>query len=251
LGLVTVIAALTLGWLFDHQRLTNRISALAQPISTIEGRVTYQNSGQPAAGVRILAQTTAVSHPPPGDPPLRRNYGVAKTDADGHYKFVDLSPANWNIFVDADGWTASAIDSLPLESGQDVTGADLQLVKGGFLNGRVIDEAGNPVALAEGRRVVIGVYGPARPKRGAAIQAVFVNAKGQFRIRVPQGLNYPYIASVMPQSVLEGQEFETDGVTVDDGKTTEIEFRIKSSSGVLSRPVWPPVQPEESETSDK
>src|SRR5436305_14212483 len=98
LGLVTVIAALTVGWLLDHKRLTDKIeqiSALIQPASAIEGQVTYHDSGKPAAGVRILAQTTTLAVR--GNPPRNRaTYGVAKTDDDGHYKFVDLAPSNWN-----------------------------------------------------------------------------------------------------------------------------------------------------------
>lgn len=257
LGLATIFIALTLGWFVDHKRLTStieQISTLVRPAATIAGTVTYLGSGKPAAGIRILAQTTSrrLASPVTPSPPTRRaEFGIARTDADGHYKFVDLQPANWNIFVDVDGWTAKAMDALPVVAGEEVKTADLQLVKGGFIKGSVIDTAGNPVAQAEGQRIVIGVYGPARPKSGPAIQAVYVDAKGRFRIRVPPGLNYPYISSVHPRSVVEGNEFEENGVTVVDGQTTDVEFRIKSSPDVRARPVFPPVQPGESEPADK
>ncbi len=249
LGFATVIVALTLGWLLDHRRQVDKIeqiSTLVQPASTIEGRVTYLDSGKPAAGVRILAQPT--------NNPVRvlsssgrTTFGVATTDDDGHYRFVDLAPANWNVFVETDGWTANAIDALPVVAGQEVKNADLQLVKGGFIRGRVVDETGKPVSRAQGQRICIGVYGPARPKSGPAIEAVYVNAEGQFQIRVPPGKNYPYIASVMPQSVLEGIEFGEVGITVVDGNTAEVGFRIESSSNARARPVWPPVRPKESD----
>jgi len=252
LGLVTVITALILGWLVDHKRLTDKIaqiSELVQPASMIEGRVTYLESGEPATGIRIRAQVANRANV--GDLQGRATYGVAKTDDDGHYKFVNLAPASWNIFVEADGWTASAIDALAVVADQEVKNADLQLVNGGFIEGQVVNIAGKPVSRAEGQRITIGVYGPARPKSGPAIEAVYVDAQGKFRIRVPSGRNYPYISSVMPQSVLSGQEFQKDGVTVSDGKATQIQFRIESSDEVRTGTLWPPSQPKESEPSDE
>jgi hypothetical protein len=251
LGLVAVIIALTLGWLLDHKRLTDEIEhvrALVEPACAIAGRVTYHGTGKPAAGVRIHAQATDITSP--SDSELRRRWGTARTDADGRYKFVGLSPTNWNIFVEVDGWTAIAIDALPVLPGQEIKNADLQLVKGGFIEGRVVDQAGNPVVRVQGQRVTVGVYGPARPTSGAAIEAVYLDAKGRFRIRVPPGKNYPYLSSIMPQSVLEGLEFEHEGVTVVEGEATEIEFRIMST-GVRTGRRWPPAQPKESASSDE
>ena len=136
-------------------------------------------------------------------------------------------------------------------AGQAAKAADLRLVKGGFIKGRVVDDKGKPVSFSQGQRITIGVYGPARPKSGSAIEGVYADAKGEFRIRVPAGRNYPYLSSIIPSAVLEGNEFEQDGVMVEDVKATEIEFRIQPSSGTPSGTRWPPVQPVESETSDE
>ncbi len=60
--LVTVITALTVGWWFDHKRKVEEIGAirpLLQPASTIEGRVTYGDSGMPAVGVQVIAQANS------------------------------------------------------------------------------------------------------------------------------------------------------------------------------------------------
>ena len=119
-----------------------------------------------------------------------------------------------------------------------------------FIKGRVVDNKGSPVSISQGQRITIGVYGPARPKSGAAIEGVYTDAKGEFRIRVPAGRNYPYLSSILPSVVLEGNEFEQEGVMVEDGKATEIEFRILPSSDTMSGTRWPPVQPVESEQSE-
>lgn len=250
LGLLTFIIALTLGWWIDHKRLTDeieKVSALVEPACTIAGRVTYRVSGKPAAGVRIVAQAIDITGPSHSE--LGRRRGIARTDADGRYKLVSLSPTNWNIFVEADAWTANAIDALPVSAGQEIKDADLQLVKGGFIEGRVVDQTGSPVVRTQGQRVSVGVYGPARPK-GAAIDVVYVDSKGRFRIRVPSGKNYPYLSSIMPRSVLEGFEYEHEGVTVVEGEATEIEFEIVAA-GVRTGQRWPPAEPKESASLDE
>lgn len=226
--LVMVIAALSLGWWFDHQRKAEEIGAmrpLLQPASSIEGRVTYGDSGLPAVDVRVIAQ--ANSSYVGGS---RATWGRAITDDAGRYKLVNLAPANWNVFIDADGWTAIAIDSLPVVAGQEVTDADLQLIKGSLIKGRVVDEdTRKPIDWA-GQRIAIGVYGPARPRTGGGVQGMFVDKKGEFQIQVPAGRNYPYIMSAQRDWVVEGMEYLDKGILVEEGKPTEIEFSIRTPS---------------------
>ena len=86
--LVIAVVALASGWWFDHKRLTDKIdqiSPLVQQAATIEGRVVFDESGQPASGIRVLRRQTCIIRANPFEmsPALR-------TDDDGHYKFVDL-----------------------------------------------------------------------------------------------------------------------------------------------------------------
>jgi hypothetical protein len=74
----------------------------------------------------------------------------------------------------------------------------------------------------------VAVYGPARPKSGAAVQSCEVDALGRFRIRVPPGRNYPYL--VPPDFRMRMQQGETlfeEGVKVKAGETVQLEFRIR------------------------
>jgi hypothetical protein len=240
--LVTVIVSLSVGWWFDRRRLVEEISAikpLLQPASTIEGRVTYGDSGRPAIGVTVFAQANS-SHVHGN----RATWGKTKTDDAGHYQLVNLAPANWNILVDVNGWTAVAIDSLPVVAGQAVKDADLQLIKGSLIKGRVVDEdTRKPIDWA-GQRIAIGVYGPARPKTGGAVHGGMADKRGEFQIQVAAGRNYPYIMSVQPSWVFEGKEYLDEGILVEDGKATEIEFSIK-----VPRGAGPP--PTESSVDDR
>ena len=84
--LVIAIAALVSGWWFDHKRLTDKIeqiSPLVQRAATIDGRVVYGESGQPASGIRVIAQEHIRANP-------FEMFRRWRTDDDGHYKFVGL-----------------------------------------------------------------------------------------------------------------------------------------------------------------
>jgi hypothetical protein len=223
--LVILIIGITIGWWFDHKRLSDKIAEISpqiQPASTIEGQVTYSNTGKPAVGARVIAQAIAAFAG------ARADYCNARTDNEGRFRFVNLAPSNYNIWAEVDGWTMNAIDSLPVVAGQAIKDANLKLVEGGMIKGRVIDEkTGKGVSFAHSLPVAIGVYGPARPRTGPAVQCTTVDSNGGFQLRVPAGKNFPYVMSVHPQYVVKGSEYQEDGVLLEDGKTTEIEFVIK------------------------
>jgi hypothetical protein len=223
--LLTAIVALALGWFFDHRRSSATIEAMARLLqleSTIEGRVVYEDSGKPAVGVRIRAE--AHFGQVWGN---RGTVGEAITDCEGRYLFVNLAPANWNISAVADGWTAVAIDSLPLVAGQEVKDANLKLIKGGVIKGRVIDQAsGKPISTVNGQQIRIGVYGPARPRTSQGVIIESVDSHGEFQIQVPPGKNYPFVMSVYPSKIGNAMKYFWEGVDVSTGKETEIEFRL-------------------------
>jgi hypothetical protein len=222
---LAALVALSVGWWADHNRMArtiDQLSLLVQPASTIEGRVVYGDTGKPAAGVKVHAQ--AISAFAAG----RRAGGRAITDDEGRYKFINLAPANFNVYIEPpEGWTASAIESLPVTVGQAVKANDVRLVEGGFIHGRVVDDrTGSFSSLPPNLRTDIGVYGPARPKTSPGVERVLVDAQGEFKIRVPAGRNFPYIMSLSPADVVKGPDID-EGVMVEDGKTTEVQFNIR------------------------
>jgi hypothetical protein len=164
------------------------------------------------------------------------------TDADGHYRLESLSTGEYNIWAQADDWAVNAIDSFKAVAGQACTAPDLQLVRGGLIVGRVIDEAsGLPVDMEQDSRLTkhfhrpdVAFYGPARPRSGAACECVPIERDGSFRLRTAPGGTYVYprmgpfdewelSAQIPPPN--------HDGMTeVAEGQTVEIEFRVRKAT---------------------
>jgi beta-lactamase regulating signal transducer with metallopeptidase domain/protocatechuate 3,4-dioxygenase beta subunit/Leucine-rich repeat (LRR) protein len=222
-------------------KFPSRVDVMLEPPSVAEGTVIDDETGKPAAGVRVWAPGESVD----SKRLLRlgaavKGGGHTKTDEQGHYRFGTLPAGTYNIWAEPAGsneirsaanpWTMRAIDGLTLAVGQTVTGADLRLIKGGLIKGRVVDDAtGKPVLSVHGLHMDVGVYGPARPRRdwSAAVQLGDVNHRGEFELRVPAGKNFPYLPSVRNEKLAVGAQYYEQGVEVEDGKTTEIEFRLK------------------------
>jgi 5-hydroxyisourate hydrolase-like protein (transthyretin family) len=207
---------------FAHERPTwNRIPAtvdvVLHPGGVVTGRVTDQVTGQPAAGVRLFLQG------------IKRldSYGQARTDADGKYEIRCLKAGQYNLVADVKDRACAAIDSLTVAAGKPLTGQDLTLVEGGWIEGRVLDAVtGAPIGGTPERPLYVGCYGPGRPKSGAAIQSAMVDENGGFKLRVAPGTNYPYITAPALWSRTDGKADIEAGVEVKAGATTTVTFRV-------------------------
>jgi hypothetical protein len=87
-------------------------------------------------------------------------------------------------------WTYRAIDNLALHPGKtnEVT---IELIEGVLVEGKV-EEAGTRMPIVG---ISVGMYGPARPRSGAAIMSVKTDDQGRYRFRLPPGKTYLYISS--------------------------------------------------------
>ena len=99
----------------------------------IEGHLSYATTGAPVQGA-IVALNNALH--------LDR-WEHAHTDANGYYLLKDLAPGIYNLFLNEgpEGWTAAAKVSIKVVEGETVSNVDFTLVRGGFIGGRVTDEA--------------------------------------------------------------------------------------------------------------
>jgi hypothetical protein len=183
--------------------------AVVTPGARIAGRVRHAD-GRPAVRVRVQCQGTQQS-----------SWGETTTDDEGRYELRSLVAEPYNVWAVADGLTVVAHDSLPTAAGERTEAGDLVLIQGGFVTGRFVDAAtGEPVSV-EG--CYVGVYGPSRPRSGAAIVGARAQRDGTFRLRVAPGSNYVYVAAQLPG--LEGpRDFTVDIV---EGRETKVEFRVR------------------------
>jgi hypothetical protein len=199
-------------------------AADAAPAGGIRGRVIDAVTGKPAASV-VTIQTTKQS--------LRgRKEGgdcrTTRTDASGEYQFSGLPPAAYNIWADADERTCAALNSIAVVAGEIHQVADLELVEGSWLEGRVLTLRGDPLSRdpKTGDRLQIGLSGPSRPRSGTSFDSAPVDDDGRFRLRVPAGRNFPWIlAPGVWDQTWRKEKFER-GLDVETGRNKAVNFRV-------------------------
>jgi hypothetical protein len=209
-----------------------------RPGATIAGRLAYADTGKPAAGAVIHAQGVDLTD--------TRGWGSAATGADGSYRITRLGPGTYNLYVmlpeplEKD-WAVAAREKVAVGVGAQLRGEDLKLVKGGLLTGKVID-ARTKIGLPG---LSVGLHGPARPRSSAGIQSTRTDAEGAFKIRVPPGSQYVYLAQSPPDGYLQPPNQGGKDVEVPDGETIAVAVELSPDGrpGVAGRVLRPDGKP--------
>jgi hypothetical protein len=152
---------------------------------SISGRVTIQ--GQPASGLELELLPAS---PYVIDKPLTH----ARTDEEGHYRFANVPPNRYwlnvksRAYVSLDEWNRfGAGRSISVADGATVTDADVDLIIGGAVSGRIIDVEGNAVAGA-GVRLSVTDSVPSSPPFWPHPDESKTNNNGEYRIYgIPPG----------------------------------------------------------------
>ena len=116
-----------------------------------------------------------------------------------------------------------------MAAGQTQTAPELHLIDGGWIEGHVVDAVtGRPLTRDpdRGQRLLVGLYGPSRPKSGAACQSDEVDDHGGFRLHVAPGLNFPYIMLSSIQERVQRRAFFEKGIEVKSGEVVRLTFRV-------------------------
>ncbi|MHC4569133.1 MAG: carboxypeptidase-like regulatory domain-containing protein, partial [Planctomycetota bacterium] len=203
------------------------VSIGVQPAAVITGRVLYGKTGQPAAGVKVQAQGVEHISIPGG---MMTNWAQTVTDDQGRYELRSLGANKYNIWAQAEDFTAAALSSFKTEPGRTHQAPDILLVGGGFIAGRVVDETtGEPVK--PGAASDVAIYGPSRPKSGAAVETSRIRQDGSFRIRVAPGRNYIYLRPMDDWGRDKAVVYPPNRwVNAGEGQTVEVEFKIRKYS---------------------
>ena len=198
---------------------TNSQIKVQQPAAVITGRVLYGKSGKLAAGVKVQSQGVDISAG-----------AETVTDEQGQYRLESLKAGKYNVYPQAEDLTVVALDSFQAKAGEMREAPDLLLIEGGFIAGRVIDEAtGKPIK--PGQYSDVAIYGPSRPKSGAAVETSRIREDGSFRIRVAPGRNYIYLRPMDDWGrVIAATSPPSRWINVGDGQTVEIEFKARKLS---------------------
>ncbi len=183
-----------------------------KPEARITGRALFASDQKPAPHVKIYTQGADKSQ-------SQETY----TDEAGRYELTNLGADKYNIWIEAPNYTCEAVDSLPVSEGDRIDARDLELVRGGFIKGKVIDQAsGEPICPGDDADVAI--YGPSRPESGAAVETSLIAKDGTFSIRVAPGNNRIYIRCGEGWKAVDPKEFR---LNVEEGQTVTADFTVR------------------------
>lgn len=179
----------------------------------ISGRVTLQPSGEPVAGISVVASGEGTANTV-GGPAFE-----GKTDAEGHYELRGLPAGTYRLDTGSfDGYLVRTVEAV-VEANAETSGVDLVLAVGGSISGTVIDEAsGEPLAYvgvaARGEDGLLGIV-----FTDAAGKYEIVNLPaGTYSVEVRQQPYYYLAAAVEDVSVAAGEETRgIDLALVSDG----------------------------------
>jgi len=144
-----------------------------------------------------------------------------RTDDAGRYLVRSLPEGVFNVWAESDDFTVVALHAVRVGAGETVKDQDLAFVRGGWIVGRVVDDAtGKPVQ--PGASADVGMNGPARPPE-TGIQCARVAADGTFRIRAPAGTNHLYLREGNDWTGIASQ----GDFAVVEGEETKVEFRAR------------------------
>jgi beta-lactamase regulating signal transducer with metallopeptidase domain len=200
----------------DYPRTTAQNSAVPQmvnitlkPPAVVEGRVIDSVTQKPVADAVIGAQGV-----------VQGGWYQTRSDRDGRYRLA-MTKDHYNIWAEVNDRMPLAVKAIAAEPDKTVSGADIRLVKGGFVFGTVFDAAtGKPMTPGRDHPIYVAHYGPARPRTGAAATATLINADGTYRLRVAPGRNFVYLMSDANNSAY---------VNVEDGREAKLDLTLSNS----------------------
>ena len=160
------------------------VGAPATGTARIRGRVTSAENRSPLRRAQVSITSPEVS--------VRR---MTTTDAEGRYEFAELPAGRFVITATKGGYvTLQAGQRRPFEPGNPIALADAQtlanvdiaLPRGSVITGRITDEFGEPIAMAQVQAQRYQ-YGPGGQRRltfsgGLGGPLVFTDDLGQFRL---------------------------------------------------------------------
>jgi thiol-disulfide isomerase/thioredoxin/uncharacterized GH25 family protein len=196
------------------------------PGGVVQGRVTNSEDGKPAAGIRVGAQAVGIAD----------GWGETTTDSTGAYRLVGLRPGAYNVAVFLRGdrekdVTAHAYEKMEIKPGVALTAQDFKLIPGSRITGKVTDQStGQPIG-----GVMIGIYGPAHPRSGAAVQSTTTGPDGVYHARVPAGPQYVYV--IGPPSNRFERPKEGVSITVGEDASLTQDFALTPSLAQNLKPV--------------
>lgn len=186
-----------------------------QLAASISGKIIYGSTGQPAAGIRVLARSE--SSEPEQD----------LTAADGSYAIKRLRPLQIDVTLDLSedlqkSWTVQKSLNLTLAAGQNESDVNFTLIPGVRLAGTVLAaDDSKPIPGVE-----LGIYNSAHPRSSGTVQSVTTDANGAFSVRVPPGQQNIYLMSDTPADGFSRPGDDERDITIPENSAGSVQFRL-------------------------
>jgi len=215
-----------------------------QRAGAIEGRVVDANSGHPLAGVNLIASITdragkAVSGYYTRASRRSASRGIAETDQNGHYRIASLRPGKFRVQASVKDRPHMVVGLFEVRPGQTHVAGDFKMVRGGIIEGRIVDAVTGKPVVQQGWYGTIIVCTATRDKNSPSHVAQ-VDKNGHFRLHVLPGRNLFRISDADLWKRLERREKYEKGVDVEEGETIQIEFRVTPEKSIPQPPTKPP-----------
>jgi protocatechuate 3,4-dioxygenase beta subunit len=183
------------------------------PAAKVSGRVSTRLPGVGLSGLTVFMQGSRAR----GRQATSAD-GQTTTDDEGRFGFDGLDEGTVNIMVSSlerdVAWTYRAAKDVALRSGETAE-VTIELIRGVEVEGKVVTRGtGRPV-----EKVQLGVYGPFRPRSGAATVGALTDAQGRFRYRLPPGETYVYVMGPPPGFKRLPEEGSSRTFTIPQGVT--------------------------------
>jgi len=200
----------------DHARTWIEVPDTSAPVDAslprggrIAGKVLLPD-GKPAGRVRVITTANGAG------------YGKTTTDDDGAFELQSLEEGVYKVWAVAADLTVICVQNVDVTAGETSEGHVVQLVRGGFIVGRIVDkDTGEP--FVPGPWSDVAMYGPARGP-GGSCECAKIEDDGTFRIRAPAGTNRIYLRGA------GGYEEPSEDVSVLDGEETEVLWEIRRNA---------------------
>jgi hypothetical protein len=167
-----------------------------QPTSTVAGQVVQDPGGMP------LKKVVVTLVPMMGGDASQHQYSSA-TDAQGHFQVDGVQPGDYRVTLDRNGFVSSnhrsrtySSASLSVTPGQVVTGLLFRMLPAGVIQGKIVDEDGDPVPGAQ-----VTATSPTSRNNVSNAQT---NDLGEYRIAGLTGGEYFVVAVASQGPVLTG-----------------------------------------------
>jgi protocatechuate 3,4-dioxygenase beta subunit len=173
--------------------------------ATLTGQVLEDGTGTPVAGAQVNVMRIPIERPASASTILGSRPSTTTTDREGRYQVAGLEPGLYRISVQKAGFAMPAEGSVPpldLGAGERHS-VDITLQRGAVIVGRVVDEAGEPLADARVmamRKMTLGPPGAnaSRDMLRPAGPGAQSNDLGEFRLfSLPPG---EYVVQAMPRA---------------------------------------------------